>query len=64
MYGIAAGCHSPVAISGSGGSTCKVTLSVRGLAKTANSLSYIKVFCCTVPVRGSLLHGHVTAITK
>ena len=64
MYGMAAGCHSPVAVSGSDGNACKVTLSVRGLAKTVSSLSYIKVFCCIVPVRGSLLHGHVTAISK
>lgn len=32
--------------------------------ETVNPLFYIKVFYCTVPVRGSLLHGHVTAITK
>lgn len=64
MYGMAAGCHSPVAVSGSDGNACKVTLSVRGLAKTVSSLSYIKVFCCTVPVRGSLLHGYVTAVSK
>lgn len=41
-----------------------VTPLQRKSIETVIPLFYIKVFYCTVPVRGSLLHGHVTAISK
>ena len=64
MYGMAAECHSPVAVSGSDGNACKMALMRERLAKTVIPLFYIKVFYYIVPARGSLLHGYVTAISK
>ena len=45
MYRMAAGCHSPVAVSGSDGSACRVALIWERLAKTVTPL-FVKVFYC------------------
>ena len=61
LYGMAAGYHSPVAVSGSDGNACKVVLQ-RDLQRP--SLFFFIGILYIAPAAGSLLHGHVTAISK